>query len=68
MPHVVIVATPKNAAPEIVYREQVKPAHVQDDHSAAQLIQRVGWAVVDAQEVEDSGGEAKALETRESSG
>jgi hypothetical protein len=57
MPHLVIIADPENAEPEVIYRERVQPAHVEDDHSAAQLIQRVGWAIADATGVE----EVKAL-------
>jgi hypothetical protein len=31
--------------------EEVQPEHVQDDHSAKQLIERVAWAVIDASDV-----------------
>ena len=42
--------------------EEVQPEHVQNDHSAHQLIERLAWAVCDANEVNrhvtDRGGRA----------
>jgi len=32
--------------------ERVCSAHLSDDHSAAQLIERLGWAISDAEEAE----------------
>jgi hypothetical protein len=32
--------------------EEVRPEHVQDAHSAEQLIERVAWAVCDASDAE----------------
>jgi hypothetical protein len=39
----------------VVLSEDVQPEHLTSDHHAAQLIERVGWAVTDAKEVEDGG-------------
>jgi hypothetical protein len=33
-------------------REQVTPASLESEHYSAQLIERVGWAVLDAEEVD----------------
>jgi hypothetical protein len=34
--------------------EHVQPEHLADNHHAAQLVQRLGWAVTDAKEDEES--------------
>jgi hypothetical protein len=33
----------------ILLDERVCPAHMSDEHSAAQLLERLGWAVSDAE-------------------
>ena len=37
----------------VVLSENVQPEHLADSHHAAQLVERVGWAVTDAMEAED---------------
>jgi hypothetical protein len=37
----------------VVLSENIQPEHLADQHHAAQLIERVGWAVTDAKEVEE---------------
>ena len=39
---------------EILLQERVNPADFESDHFSHQLIERVGWAVADAGEVESS--------------
>jgi hypothetical protein len=39
----------------VTLSENVQPEHLADDHHAAQLIERVGWAVSDAKDAEDPG-------------
>jgi hypothetical protein len=39
----------------VVLSENVQPEHMSSDHHAAQLIERVGWAVSDAKEAEEVG-------------
>jgi hypothetical protein len=39
----------------VVLSENVQPEHLADQHHAAQLIERVGWAVTDAKAAEDVG-------------
>jgi hypothetical protein len=36
----------------VTLTEDVQPEHLASNHHAAQLIERVGWAVTEAQEVE----------------
>jgi hypothetical protein len=39
----------------VVLSENVQPEHLASTHHAAQLMERVGWAVIDAKEAEDVG-------------
>jgi hypothetical protein len=39
----------------VVFSENIQPEHLADHHHAAQLIERVGWAVTDAKEAEEVG-------------
>jgi hypothetical protein len=36
----------------VLLEEHVRPEHLSDRHSAVQLIQRLGWAVADAESSE----------------
>jgi hypothetical protein len=50
----IIVTTGQSKRPEapVLLDEWVYPEHLKDDHSAEQLIERIGWAVSDADELE----------------
>ncbi len=54
MPRIIVIAdTPRRAnidAP-VLMDEEVKPAHLADEHSSQQIVERMAWAVIDAQEV-----------------
>jgi hypothetical protein len=39
----------------VVLSENVQPEHLASNHHAAQLMERVGWAVTDAKEAENVG-------------
>jgi hypothetical protein len=39
----------------VVLSENVQPEHIASNHHAAKLIERVGWAVSDAEEAEEVG-------------
>lgn len=39
----------------VVLTENIQPEHLASHHHAAQLIERVGWAVTDAKEAETLG-------------
>jgi hypothetical protein len=49
---------PSDAASTVVYRERINPSDLESDHFSGQLVERVGWAVVDADELERRGDEA----------
>jgi hypothetical protein len=38
----------------VLMDEEVRPDHLSDEHSSHQLIERMAWAVLDAQEVSKS--------------
>lgn len=50
MPRVLVVAD--DPEQHVVMNEWVGPEHVSDEHSAAQLIERLAWGVEDAARVE----------------
>jgi hypothetical protein len=39
----------------VVFSENIQPEHMASNHHAAQLLERVGWAVSDAKEAEEVG-------------
>jgi hypothetical protein len=41
-----------STATVILLEEEVQPEHLASDHHAAQLIERLGWAVSDAKDAE----------------
>ena len=52
MPKVIVVSELENGESTVLLEERVVPAHLEDEHSAAQLVERLGWAIVDAEQVE----------------
>ena len=50
----IIVTTEQTDRPDapVLLAERVCPDHLSDEHSAAQLIERLGWAISDAETVE----------------
>ena len=54
MPRILVMSEPTERRDTPVFlNEAVRPEHLLDDHAAAQLIERIGWAVTDANDVED---------------
>ncbi len=50
---IVIADTPRRAnidAP-VLMDQEIRPAHLADEHASQQIIERMAWAVIDAQEV-----------------
>jgi hypothetical protein len=53
MPHILVLADDASGRPAVVmHQERVAAANLDSDHYRAQLIERVGWAVLDADEHE----------------
>jgi hypothetical protein len=53
MPQIIVMAdrVSEDAEPPILFRERVSVSDFESDHFAAQLVERLGWAVGDADEV-----------------
>jgi hypothetical protein len=54
MARIIVIADtsrPTNIDAPVLMDEEVKPDHLADEHSSHQIIERVAWAVLDAQEV-----------------
>jgi hypothetical protein len=53
MPQIVVVTDRPDEAPgTVLLREHVDPNELEADDPCARLVERVGWAIVDADEVE----------------
>jgi hypothetical protein len=53
MPQILVVANAEDdAASTVVYREGISLDDLESDHFSGQLVERVGWAVLDADQVE----------------
>jgi len=53
----IIITTEQSERPDaqVLLDERVCSEHLSDDHSAAQLIERLGWAITDAEDTERAG-------------
>ena len=53
MPQIIVTADAlaDDAEPPIMFRERVSVSDFESDHFAAQLVERLGWAVGDADEI-----------------
>lgn len=53
MPQILVVTDPaEKDASTVVYRERIVSTDLESDHFSGQLVERVGWAVRDADELE----------------
>lgn len=52
MPQILVIADSAQSSGEVVYRERVARSSLESEHFAGQLMERVGWAVDDADELE----------------
>jgi hypothetical protein len=56
MPQILIATNDQQeSASTVVYRERIDLSDLESDHFSAQLVERVGWAVLDADEIEHRG-------------
>ena len=63
MPKILVISTPTTEQHDAVTLEEVvEPEHFESPHHAAQLIERVGWAVSDAKNTEDHAAPPEAQE------
>jgi hypothetical protein len=53
MPQILVVAdSSEESARTVVYRERIALSDLESDHFSGQLVERVGWAVLDADQLE----------------
>ena len=52
MPQILVLTDSPKRSSEVVYRERVPSSSLDSDHYAGQLLERVGWAVKDADDIE----------------
>jgi hypothetical protein len=53
MPRIIVVAERSDTTDDrVVLEERLVRAHLESDHASAQLVERLGWAIVDADELE----------------
>ncbi len=53
MPQILVIADSSQSEDEVVYRERVARSSLESEHFAGQLLERVGWAVGDADDLEN---------------
>jgi hypothetical protein len=54
MPRIIVTTDPTNQRdePPVLFDERVYSLHLSDDHAAEQLIERLAWAVSDAEDTQ----------------
>jgi hypothetical protein len=61
MPQILVVTDLQDDTDStVVYRERVSVNDLDSDHFSGQLVERVGWAMLDAEELEHGDGEASS--------
>jgi hypothetical protein len=53
MPRIIVTADPVDQDAPVMLDEQITAIHVSDKHASRQLMERVAWAVQDAERVEE---------------
>jgi hypothetical protein len=53
MPQIIVVTDSPSSAGEVMYRERVASSDLSSEHFSGQLVERVRWAVQDADQEED---------------
>jgi hypothetical protein len=59
MPKITVTADPVSSAPgdaPVLLSESVQSVHISTEHAAAQLIERLAWAIRDAEDAEGADG------------
>jgi hypothetical protein len=67
MPRVIVTTDPSQLPPEsvVLLDEHVHSVHLSTGHAAAQLVERLAWAISDAEEAEGSRPHASARPLRQ---
>jgi hypothetical protein len=57
MPTIIVMSNAsRDEGSTVVLSEDIQPEHLASEHHAAQLIERVGWAVAESKEAEGRSG------------
>jgi hypothetical protein len=57
MPQILVVTDLRDdTSSTVVYKERINLSDLESDHFSGQLVERVGWAVLDADALEHKGG------------
>jgi hypothetical protein len=56
MPQILVVTDPHSDDQTVVYRERISAVDLESKHFSGQLVERVGWAVSDASNIERTRG------------
>jgi hypothetical protein len=67
VPQILIVTDPAETASTAVYRERIASTDLESKHFAGQLVERVGWAVRDADQLEHTDQRLRPARTRDTS-
>ncbi len=55
MPRILVMTSqPSHVDTPVLLDEWVAPLHLSDGHAAEQLVERLGWALADAEELEEA--------------
>jgi len=69
MPRIIVTADPVSSEltfdTPVLLDEQVRSVHLSTGHAAAQLVERLAWAVSDAESAEGAGSERPARPARQ---
>jgi hypothetical protein len=69
MPRIIVMADQATQGPaQVLLDESVHSVHLSTDHGATQLIERLGWALNDAEELERARPERRAPRRERSRG
>ena len=61
MPNILVVADTANGDAAVFLAERLVTAQLDNAHFAAQLVERLGWALEDAERIESRSGRALAV-------
>lgn len=54
MPQVIVQAAPGERPGPVTLQERVNGSDLNSDHFAGQLVERIGWALLDAEDLEET--------------
>lgn len=54
MPQIIVQAAPGERPGSVTLQERVNGNDLNSDHFAGQLVERIGWALLDAEDIEES--------------